>query len=126
LLLSYNVVEDYVSLYFGLVLQINGKLGVATSDEDIIKGTLFKVDQTVDISTVSGNFYLLCSVGSRTVCAVIFYEYGFTNILNKLNKDVTLQPLNNGDNLKGNVGVITLRLIFTYKKFREIETFLFL
>ena len=113
LLLSYNVVEDHVSLDFGPVLQINGKLGVATSDEDkVIKGTFLKADQIVDISPVSGNFYLGCSAGSRTVRAVIFYEYGFTNILNKLNKDVTLQASNNGDNFKGNLGVINAQVIF--------------
>ncbi len=113
LLLSYNVIEDHVSLDFGPVLQINGKLGVAASDESkVIKGTFLKADQILDISPVSGNFYLGCSAGSRTVRAVIFYEYGFTNILNKLNKDVTLQALNNGDNFKGNLGVINAQLIF--------------
>ena len=113
LLLSYNVVEDHVSLDFGPVLQINGKLGVATSDEDkVIKGTFLKADQIVDISPVSGNFYLGCSAGSKTVRAVIFYEYGFTNILNKINKDDTLQASNNGDNFKGNLGVINAQVIF--------------
>ena len=113
LLLSYNVIEDHVSIDFGPVLQINGKLGVAASDESkVIKGTFLKADQILDISPVSGNFYLGCSAGSRTVRAVIFYEYGFTNILNKLNKDVTLQVLNNGDNFKGNLGVINAQLIF--------------
>ena len=113
LLLSYNVIEDHVSIDFGPVLQINGKLGVAASDESkVIKGTFLKADQIVDISPVSGNFYLGCSAGSRTVRAVIFYEYGFTNILNKLNKDVTLQASNNGDNFKGNLGVINAQLIF--------------
>ena len=113
LLLSYNVVEDHVSLDFGPVLQNNGKLGVATSDEDkVIKGTFLKANQILDISPVSGNFYLGCSAGSRTVRAVIFYEYGFTNILNKLNKDDTLQASNNGDNFKGNLGVIIAQVIF--------------
>jgi hypothetical protein len=113
LLLSYNVIEDHVSIDFGPVLQINGKLGVATSDEDKeIKGTSLNATQILDISPVSGNFYLGCSAGSRTVRAVIFYEYGFTNILNKLNKDDTLQALNNGDNFKGNLGVINAQLIF--------------
>jgi hypothetical protein len=46
------------------------------------------------------------------VRAVIFYEYGFTNILNKLNKDDTLQALNNGDNFKGNLGVINAQVVF--------------
>jgi hypothetical protein len=113
LLLSYNVVENHVSLDFGPVLQINGKLSVASLDEvKVIKGTPLYADQIVDISPVSGNFYLGCSAGSRTVRAVIFYEYGFTNILNKLNKDDTLQAFNNGDNFKGNLGVINAQVVF--------------
>jgi len=113
LLLSYNVVEDHVSLDFGPVLQINGKLGVAASDESkVIKGTLLKADQIIDISPISGNFYLGCSAGSKTVRAVIFYEYGFTNILNKLNKDENLQGFNNNDSFKGNLGVINAQVVF--------------
>jgi hypothetical protein len=42
---------------------------------------------------------------------VIFYEYGFTNILNKLNKDDALQALNNGDKFKGNLGSINGQVI---------------
>lgn len=112
LLLSYNVVEDHVSLDFGPVLQVNGKMKVATSDENkILKGTAFEADKITDISTVSGNFYLGVSAGSRTIRAVLFYEYGFTNILNKLNKDDALKLLNNGDKFKGNLGCINGQVI---------------
>lgn len=113
LLFSYNVVEDHVSIDFGPVLQINGKLGVASSDENkIIKGTLLQAKQIVDISPVSGNFYLGCSAGSKTIRAVIFYEYGFTNLLNKLNKEDSLKALNNGDSFKGNLGTINGQVVF--------------
>jgi hypothetical protein len=113
LLLSYNVVEDHVSLDFGPVLQINGKLGLAQTDETkIIKGTLLRAEDIIDVSPVSGNFYLGCSAGSKTVRAVIFYEYGFTNILNKLNKNGELQELNNGDEFKGNLGTINAQVVF--------------
>jgi hypothetical protein len=113
ILFSYNIVEDHVSLDFGPVLQINGKLGIATTDEDkTIKGTLLKADDIVDVSPISGNFYLGVSAGSKTVRAVLFYEYGFTNILNKLNKDEDLTPLNNGDEFKGNLGTINAQVIF--------------
>ena len=112
LLLSYNVVEDHVSLDFGPVLQVNGKMKVATSDENkILKGTLLQADQIADISTVSGNFYLGVSAGNKTIRAVLFYEYGFTNILNKLNKDDALKLLNNGDKFKGNLGCINGQVI---------------
>lgn len=113
LLLSYNVIEDHISIDFGPVLQVNGKLGVATSDENkIIKGTLLKASQIVDVSPVSGNFYLGFSAGSKTIRAVFFYEYGFTNILNKLNKNKDLQEFNNGDTFKGNLGTINGQVIF--------------
>jgi len=113
LLLSYNLVEDHVSLDFGPVLQINGKLKVSASDESkIINGTLLQANQIVDISPVSGNFYLGVSAGGKVVRAVIFYEYGFTNLLNKLNKDDSLQALNNGDSFKGNLGTINGQIIF--------------
>ena len=113
ILLSYNVIEDHVSIDFGPVLQINGKLALANTDKDkTIKGTLLKADDIVDVSPVSGNFYLGTSAGSKTVRAVIFYEYGFTNILNKLNKNETLKPLNNGDAFKGNLGTINGQVVF--------------
>ncbi|WNM19645.1 porin family protein [Flavobacterium capsici] len=112
ILFSYNVVEDHVSLDFGPVLQVNGKLKVATSDENkILKGTLLQADQIIDISPVSGNFYLGVSAGNKTIRAVIFYEYGFTNILNRLNKDDALKVLNNGDKFKGNLGTINGQVI---------------
>lgn len=113
LLLSYNVVQDHVSIDFGPVLQINGKLGLSGSDENrIIKGTLLKANDIIDVSPVSGNFYLGGSAGGKVVRAVLFYEYGFTNFLNKLNKDDNLQELNNGDKFKGNLGTINAQVIF--------------
>jgi len=113
LLLSYNVVEDHVSLDFGPVLQINGKLKVSDSDKNkILDGTLLRAEQIQDISTFSGNFYLGVSAGSKVVRAVIFYEYGFTNILYNLNSEDGLKVLNNGDKFKGNLGTINGQIIF--------------
>ena len=112
LLLSYNVVEDHVSLDFGPVLQINGKLKVSDSDKNkILDGTLLRAEQIQDISTFSGNFYLGVSAGSKVVRAVIFYEYGFTNILNNLNSEDGLKVLNIGDKFKGNLGCINGQVI---------------
>ncbi|MCF6131435.1 PorT family protein [Flavobacterium wongokense] len=113
ILFSYNVVEDHVSLDFGPVLQINGKLQLSTSDEaKTIKGTLLKADDIVNVSPVGGAFYLGGSFGNKTIRGVLFYEYGFTNFLNKLNKDEDLKPLNNGDEFKGNLGTINAQVIF--------------
>ena len=113
ILFSYNVVEDHVSLDFGPVLQINGKLQLPTTSEDMtIKGTLLKANQIIDVSPVSGNFYLGGSAGNKSIRAVLFYEYGFTNFLNKLNKNENLQEFNNGDSFKGNLGTLNFQVIF--------------
>jgi hypothetical protein len=112
ILFSYNIVEDHVSLDFGPVLQVNGKLKVSSSDENrILKGTFLQAKQIQDISPVSGNAYVGLSAGNRTIRAVVFYEYGFTNILNKLNKDDDLQLLNGGDKFKGNLGSLNGQVI---------------
>ena len=73
---------------------------------------MLEANQIVDVSPLSGNFYLGCSAGNKTVRAVIFYEYGFTNILNKLNKDENLREFNNNDSFKGNLGTINAQVIF--------------
>jgi hypothetical protein len=113
ILFSYNVVEDHVSLDFGPELQVNGKLQLPTSSEAMtIDGTDLRADQIVDVSPVSGNFYLGGSAGTRTIRAVLFYEYGFTNLLNKLNKDDALVSLNDGKKFKGNLGTINFQVVF--------------
>jgi len=113
ILFSYNVVEDYVSLDFGPELQINGKLQIDDSNESkILKGTSLRADQILDVSPVGGNFYLGFSAGGRTEREVFFFEFGFTNLLNKLNKDDTLVALNNNDSFKGNLGCINGQVIF--------------
>ncbi|MGV9002564.1 outer membrane beta-barrel protein [Flavobacterium sp.] len=113
LLFSYNIVEDHVSLDFGPQLQINGKLKISDSDKlKILDGTLLRADQILDVSTFSGNFYLGLSGGGKVVRAVIFYEYGFTNFLNKLNSQDGLKVLNNNERFKGNLGTINGQIVF--------------
>ena len=113
LLLSYNIVKDHVSFDFGPVLQINGKLDVDSNDgNNVINGTLLKSNQILDVTKVNGNAYVGISAGSKVVRAVIFYEYGFNNILNKLNSQDGLILLNNNDKFKGNLGTISGQIIF--------------
>jgi hypothetical protein len=113
LLLSYNVVEDHVSFDFGPVLQINGKLGVDEQDKStILNGTAITAKQMENISKINGNFYVGFSAGSKVVRAVVFYEYGFTNIFNKLNDEQNLQTFVANEKLKGNLGTINGQIIF--------------
>lgn len=105
LLLSYNIVEDYFAVDFGPVLQVNGKLKVDKGD-NVLSGTLLKAEDIVDVTTVNGNLYFGITAGSKRVKAIIFYQYGVNNFMNKLNKDDELKTLNNGDQFKGNIGLL--------------------
>jgi len=107
LLLSYNIVEDYVAVDFGPVLQVNGKLKVESDKENnVLTGTLLKAEDIVDVTTINGNLYFGVTAGSKVVKAVIFYQYGVNNFMNKLNKDDDLKVLNGGDKFKGNIGLL--------------------
>ena len=109
LLLSYNVVKNHVSLDFGPVLQINGKLKVDSKDENnTISGTVLKANQILDVNTVNGNAYIGFSAGTRRVRAIFFYQYGFTNILNSLNSQDGLGKYN----FKGNMSSISGQILF--------------
>lgn len=113
LLLSYNLVKDHVSLDFGPVLQVNGKLIVKDTDEtNIINGTLLQAQQILDITKINGNLYVGLSAGNRRLRAVLFYQYGVNNILNNLNKDDGLRLLNGNNDLKGNFGTVSGQILF--------------
>ena len=113
LLMSYNIVEDHVSFDFGPVLQVNGKLGFDDKDKDnILKGTTLTPKQIEEVSKINGNFYAGFSAGGKVVRAVVFYEYGFTNVLNKLNSNDDVKLLLGSEKAKGNLGTINGQIIF--------------
>ena len=112
IILSYNIVEDYVAVDFGPVLQVNGKLKVASNKENnVLTGTLLKAEDIVDVTTINGNLYFGLTAGSKRVKAVIFYQYGVNNFMNKLNKDDDLKALNGGNKFKGNIGLLGAQLL---------------
>lgn len=115
LLLSYNIVEDYFAVDFGPVLQVNGKLKI---DKDNEKNTfpdapLLKAQDIVDVTTINGNLYFGITGGTKAVKAIISYQYGLNNFMNKLNKDDNLRALNNGDKFKGNIGLLSGQLLIS-------------
>jgi len=114
LLMSYNLVEDHVSLDFGPVLQVNGKLRIDNENKDnLISGTALKAEDIVDVTTINGNLYVGISAGGKVVRALVFYQYGMNSIMNKLNKDDNLRALNNGDKFKGNIGLLSGQLLIS-------------
>jgi hypothetical protein len=99
--LSYKVVENHLSIEFGPVVQINGKLNIeGTEKNNIIRGTLLRAGDIVDISKF--NFYPAAGVtfGVKHVRANIQYLYGVNNMLSNLES-----------NLKGYAGILNGNLI---------------
>lgn len=113
LLLSYNVVKDHVSLDFGPVFQANGNLSTKSTDENnILTGTTLKATQIEDISKFNGNIYVGVSAGNRRLRAVLYYQYGVTNLLNNLNNNDALRVQNGNKDFKGNVGTVSAQILF--------------
>ena len=109
LLLSYNVVKNHISLDLGPVLQINGNLKVDSKDENnTISGTPLKANEILEVNKINGNAYIGISAGTRRIRAIVFYQYGFTNILNSLNSQAGLGKYN----FKGNLSSISGQILF--------------
>ena len=105
-MLSYKIVENHLSLEFGPLVQVNGKLKVDKDQENnIITGTTLLAKDIVDISTF--NLYPTIGItsGFRHVRLNISYQYGINNMLGNLNSQ------NLGYSFKGNAGILNGNLI---------------
>jgi hypothetical protein len=104
--LSYKLIENHLSLEFGPLVQVNGKLKVDSKNENnIISGTTLLAKDIEDISKI--NFYPSVGItaGVRHFRVNVSYQYGINNILGNLNSK------NSGVNFKGNPGIINGNLI---------------
>ena len=106
LMLSYKIVENHLSVEFGPLVQVNGKLKVESgSENNIISGTTLLAKDIVDISRF--NFYPAVGIttGVRHVRLNVMYQYGINNMLGNLNNKSL------GVNFKGNPGILSGNLI---------------
>ena len=106
LMLSYKIVENHLSLEFGPMVQINGKLNVDKDKENnIITGTSLLAKDILDISKF--NFYPTIGItsGFRHFRLNVSYQYGVNNMLGNLNNK------NIGYSFKGNPGILNGNLI---------------
>lgn len=107
LMLSYKIVQNHLSVEFGPIVQVNGKLKVdASSENNIISGTnTLAAKDIVDISQF--NFYPCIGVtaGVRHFRLNVSYQYGVNNMLGKLNSK------NLGVTFNGHPGILNGNLI---------------
>ena len=103
---SYKLVENHLSIEFGPIVQVNGKLNIDNSDENnVISGTTLLAKDIREISNF--NFYPTVGItfGVRHFRANVSYQYGVNNMLENLNNK------NLGVNFKGNPGILNGNLI---------------
>ncbi len=113
LLMSYNIVKDHVSIDYGPILQVNGKLRTDSKyDSNTISGTYLNVKDIQDVTKFNGNFYVGVSAGNKRIRAIACYQYGINNFLNNLNKKEELKVANNNSEFKGHLGIISGQLLF--------------
>lgn len=115
LLLSYKISGGPVSLDFGPVLQVNGKLRSSASDENnlIVDNQTLSVKDIQEITPFNFNIHAGITGGFENVRLNLCYQYGVTNILNNLNKQEEVRLIADGK-LKGNLGVIAGNIIFYF------------
>jgi hypothetical protein len=104
--LSYKLIENHLSVEFGPLVQVNGKLKVDSKNENnTISGTTLLAKDIEDISKI--NFYPSVGItaGVRHFRVHVSYQYGINNMLGNLNTK------NLGVNFKGNPGIINGNLI---------------
>ena len=83
---SYKLVENHLSIEFGPIVQVNGKLNIDNTDENnVISGTTLLAKDIREISNF--NFYPTVGItfGVRHFRANVSYQYGVNNMLENLN-----------------------------------------
>lgn len=103
--LSYKFIENHLSVEFGPMVQVNGKLAIEETEEDyIVKGnpTVLAKDLT-DISNVTIYPVVGLTAGVRNVRLNVTYQYGINNMFGKIDGD-----------FKGNASVVNGNIIFYF------------
>ncbi len=105
---GYKIIKEHLSIEAGPILNVNGKLTLKDTpfENYIVDGyTTLRAIDLEDVSKV--NFHLAAGLtaGFRNFRVFGQYQYGVTNVLNKLNS----QNLEN-DNFKGNSSLLTVGL----------------
>ena len=103
--LSYKFIENHLSMEFGPMVQINGKLAIATEEENYtIKGNpAHTAKDLTNIGNVSFYPVIGITAGVRNARLNVTYQYGVNNMLGKLD-----------GGFKGNASVINGNVIFYF------------
>jgi hypothetical protein len=105
LLLSYVIVDGYVSVELGPMFQINGKFNIDEEDKaTVINTNGLTAGELKDISQFNFYPHIGLTAGFPQLRAQLYYQYGVTNMLGKLDPP--------SGKLSGHGGILAANLIF--------------
>ena len=110
LLLSYKVVPDHLSFEIGPMFQLNGKAVVDNEQEEdnIVAGQLYTAKDITDINNFSFYPTIGVTAGVKRLRASVVYQYGVSNVLNKLNDG------DFGGGFKGHASIVSGNVFFYF------------
>lgn len=116
LLMHVKVIENHFLIDLGPMIQYNGKMELDDKNQEnyfIDNYTNLMASDITNISQFHFNGAVGASIGVRQFKIKAQYIYGFTNILQKLNKK-DLDTSGMEDDFKGNQSMLALTAIFTF------------
>lgn len=109
---SFNIVKRHLSIEFGPILNVNGKMKLDNENFEnyLIDGyTTVRAQDITDISTVNVRLMGGLTAGIENFRITAHYQYGVTNVLKKLND----QNLEKTD-FEGHTGTIVVMGVFYF------------
>lgn len=114
---GYHIIRHHLGIEFAPILSINGKMKPKseTYNPYIVDGyDNVTVEEISDISRVNFRLAGGITAGSKHFRANVQYQYGVTNILNKLNDEEALSSEKPGGGFKGNTSTILFGLYILF------------
>ncbi len=101
---SYKFIENHLSVELGPMVQINGNAQIDKNEEtNIVKGTALTAKDFTKMSNVGVYPVIGITAGVRNARLNLTYQYGFMNMLNKVE-----------GSFKGNASIINGNVIFYF------------
>lgn len=117
ILLSYNIIGQYLAIDAGPALLVNSKMKLKQNGQadNIVKGyASLKATDLEEISRINGFAIVALTGGFERLRFKVQYQYGFTNMLNNLNEQDLTTVDSSAEEFSGNPSVIAAGVVFYF------------
>ena len=114
---GYHIIRHHLGIEFAPILSVNGKLKPKSEsyNDYLIDGyDNVRAEDISDVSTVNFHLGTGLTAGVKNFRAHFQYQYGVTNLLNRLNDEEALADEKPGGGFKGNSSIIVLGLYILF------------